>query len=98
VFGGGCNESTVMILNPRLVNASLASEGRLGVAMMTSGYLDPARLKLSFSTRAAGRYELLERRVTYAFLDSIFSDGEYILRLESDQSRRTGVVLRVDGM
>ena len=44
-----------MIFNPCLVNASLASEGKLGVDMMTSGYLEPARFRLSFSTRAAGK-------------------------------------------
>lgn len=67
----GCSESTVMIRNPCLVNASFASEGRPGVDMMTSGCLDPTRLKLSFNTRAAGKYEFLVRRVTYAFLDPI---------------------------
>ena len=72
---GGCNDSTVIIFNLCLVSTSLDSEGRLGVVMITSGYLDPTRLKLSYSTRVAGRYEVLVRRATYAFLDSISSDG-----------------------
>ena len=73
----GCSESTVRTFNPCLVNASLASEGKLGVDMITSGYLDPACFKLSFNTRAAGRYEFFVRSVTYAFLDSISSDLGY---------------------
>ena len=71
VFGVGCSESTVTISSPCLVNASLASEGELGVDMMTSGYLDLACFRLSFNTRAAARYELFVRSVTYAFLDPI---------------------------
>ena len=71
VLGSGCSESTVTIRNPRLVNTSFASDGKLGVDMMTSGCLDPTRAKLSFNTRAAGKYELFVRRVTYAFFDSI---------------------------
>lgn len=74
VFGAGCSKFTVMISNPCLVNASLASEGKLGVDMITSGYLDPACFKLSFNTRAAARYELFVRSVTYAFLGPISSD------------------------
>ena len=71
MFGLGCSGPTVTIRNPRLVSASFVSDGKLGVDMMTSGCFDPTRFKLSFNTRAAGKYELFVRRVTYAFFDSI---------------------------
>ena len=76
VFGAGCSELTVTISSPCLVKASLASGGKLGVDMMTSGYFDQTPFKLSFSTRAAGKYEFLVRRVTYAFFDPIPSGDE----------------------
>ena len=74
--GAGFNKSTGTISNPCLVNASLVSKGKLGVDMITSGYLEPACFRLSFNTRAAGKYELFVRSVTYAFLDSIPNFGE----------------------
>jgi hypothetical protein len=70
---GGCSESTVTISNPFLASASRDSKGKLGVAIMTSGYLDPTRCRLSFSTRAAGKYEFFVRSVAYAFFDPIAS-------------------------
>lgn len=76
VLGVGCSELTVMTSTPSLLRASFASAGKPGVDMITSEYLDPARFKLSFSTRAAGRYEFLVRSVTYAFLGAIFSDDK----------------------
>ena len=79
----GCSESTVTISNPCLINASVASGGKLGVDMITSGYLDPACFKLSFNTRAAATYEFFVRSVTYALLGSISSgprvDGEALV-------------------
>lgn len=85
VFGAGRSESTVTISNPCLVNASFASEGKLGVDMMISGYLDLACFKLSFNTRAAARYELFVRSVTYAFLNPISSDLGKSARVVSEE-------------
>lgn len=73
VLGVGFSESTVTISNLCLVSASLASKGKLGVDIITSGYLDPVCFKLSFNTRAAAKYEFFVRSVTYAFLGTIFS-------------------------
>jgi hypothetical protein len=72
----GCSGLTVVVSILCLVRASFASVGKLGVVMMTSGYLDPTRCKLSFSTRAAGKYEFFVRSVTYAFLGPIFRYGD----------------------
>lgn len=71
VFGLGCSGSTVRTFNPCLSSTWFVSDGKLGVDMMTRGYLDPTRFKQSFSTKAAGKYEFFVRRVTYAFLGSI---------------------------